>query len=72
MSETTTKPWYASKSIWGALVAVLASIAGAIWGLDLSAENQEAIVGAITGIVGALGGAYAIYGRVKADAKLTK
>ena len=66
------KKWYASRGVWGGLVTVVAGAAGAIWGFEFSAENQEATVSAIIGIVTAVSGAFAVYGRVKASAKLTK
>lgn len=61
-----TKPWYKSKTIIGSIVAILALVAGA-FGYEFGPEAQEGIV---TGAVGVIGGALAIYGRVKAVDKV--
>lgn len=63
MSE---KPWYKSKTIWGSIVAVLALVAG-IFGYQIGPDAQAEIV---TGLVGVVGGAFAIYGRIKAVDKV--
>ena len=60
------KPWYKSKTIWGSIVAILALIAGA-FGYSVGPEAQAEIV---TGIVGLIGAAFAIYGRIKAVDKV--
>ncbi|ERS12540.1 hypothetical protein Q673_02700 [Marinobacter sp. EN3] len=65
------KPWWASKTVWGGLVAVIASILAA-FGYDIGAADQEAIVGSIVSVVGAVGGLIAVYGRVKASRKIGK
>ena len=74
MSEklTESKPWYQSKTIIGALVAVAASIAGATLDVNLGAETQSQVTDALLAIVGAVGGAIAVYGRIKADTKVGK
>ena len=49
-----TKPFYASKTLWVNLVAVVAALAGAFGldlGFELDAETQVTIVGAIMGVV---------------------
>lgn len=60
------KPWYKSKTIWGSIVAVLALIAGA-FGYNVGPEAQAEIV---TGLIGVVGGVFAIYGRIKAVDKV--
>ena len=62
----TEKPWYKSKTIWGSIVAVLALAAGA-FGYEVGPEAQEEIV---TAVIGVVGGALAIYGRIKAVDKV--
>ncbi len=59
------KNWYSSKTIWGALVAILASVMH-FTGVDISAVDRGQIVDSIVNIVGALGGLIAVYGRVTA------
>jgi len=58
----TEKPWYKSKTIWGSIVAVLALAAGA-FGYEVGPDAQAEIV---TSLIGVVGGAFAIYGRIKA------
>lgn len=62
----TEKKWWESKAVWGGLIAVGAGIAG-VFGFAVSAEEQEAIAGAITALASAIGGALAVYGRIKAN-----
>jgi len=66
-----TKPWYKSKTMWGGIVAVLAGIAG-VFGYNLGAEEQQVVVNSLVGIGGSVGGLLALYGRIKADGKVTK
>ena len=59
-----TKPFWVSKTFWGAVLAVLAPIA-AQKGYIVNGEPM------LNDIVSVLGGALAIYGRFVADTKLT-
>ena len=56
------KNWYSSKTIWGALVAILASVMH-FTGVDISTVDRGQIVDSIVNIAGALGGLIAVYGR---------
>jgi hypothetical protein len=60
-----TKAWWASKGVWGSLVAMGAGIAG-IWGVSVTEADQATIVAAISAIAGAVGGMVALWGRVRA------
>lgn len=60
------KPWWASKGVWGGLIAVGAGIAGA-FGYVVSPEDQAMVVDAIVALVGIGGGALAVYGRIRAS-----
>ena len=62
---THIKPWYASKTIWGGVVAVLAMLASAM-GFHLAEGEQGRLVEAILQIVGAGGALLAVFGRVVA------
>lgn len=57
------KKWWESKTIWGGLIAVIASILG-IFGYDIGIDDQENLSTIIVSIAGAVGGAVAIIGRV--------
>ena len=67
MSET--KPWYLSKTIWGALVSVGATL-GSMFGLPVDAGGQAALTDAILQTVSAVAGIVAILGRVSADSRI--
>ncbi len=59
------KNWYESRTIWGALVAVLTSLAGG-FGLNIDASVQGELADSIVQLVGALGAMVAVYGRLGA------
>lgn len=70
MAELTeTKSVFASKAVWGGIIAVVASLLG-IWGYSVSAADQASIVELVTSIAAAIGGAIAIWGRVVASKKI--
>lgn len=64
-----TKPWYLSRTVWGALIAIAASLGGA-FGIVFSEQDQAALSDAILEIVGALGAVVALYGRLSASRML--
>jgi len=61
-----TKPWYMSRTVWGALVAIAASIGGA-FGIMITQADQVEIADTMLQIVGAVGGFLALYGRLSAQ-----
>ena len=63
------KPWYLSKTIWGALVSVAATLA-AMFGLPVDAGGQAALTEAILQTVSAVAGIVAILGRVSANSRI--
>ena len=63
------KSFFASKTIWGGLIALVAS-AAAIWGYAITPADQAQIVELITGIGGIIGSVLAIYGRIVATKKI--
>ena len=58
-----TKNWYESKAVWGALIAVVASILNSSGIILPQTETVEVIMQ----IVAAVGGVMALYGRLKAS-----
>ncbi|CCF18637.1 conserved exported protein of unknown function [Pseudorhizobium banfieldiae] len=60
------KTWYQSKTVWGALIAVAASIAQ-VAGVDLAPDVQDDMADLAIALGGALGGALSIYGRISAS-----
>lgn len=65
-----TKKWYESKGIWGAIVAIVATLATA-YGYNIKGQETN-IVELIMQIVAALGGLIAVYGRAKAKSEIKK
>ncbi|MEW6234764.1 MAG: hypothetical protein AB1656_05195 [Candidatus Omnitrophota bacterium] len=60
------KKWYYSKTIWGAIF-VLIGVTAQATGHQFALEDQQTAVNLVTGIIEAIGGLMAIYGRVKAE-----
>ena len=65
------KPWYKSKTIVAAIVAVVLSVAAAC-GVEGLGGEKDAIVEAVMEIAVAVAGVIAIYGRVKAKENIGK
>ena len=66
---TDIKPWWQSKTLWGAIVTV-ASVALGLAGLELGEADAEALTGLLTSLGAALGGIIAIVGRLKAKSRI--
>ena len=65
----TSKSWLQSRTVWGALIAIVASIGG-LAGTDIEPGEQADILDAIMAIVAAGGGLLAIFGRIAARKRL--
>jgi hypothetical protein len=68
MKETTMvadKPWYMSRTIWAALIAVL-SASGGLIGVPLDDVDRAALLDTALQLVSALAGAGALVGRLLA------
>lgn len=63
------KNWYMSKTVWGGLVAILASCANLL-GLDIAPHEQSGLVDGLTALAAAAGGLVAIWGRISARKRL--
>lgn len=63
------KQWYLSKTVWGALVAIAASLLSGI-GFELGADAQGELADDLVSLAGAIGGLIAIYGRLTAEKRL--
>ena len=59
------KNWYESRTIWGALVAILASLMGG-FGFEFNQEIQNDLAETIIQLVAAFGALIALYGRLNA------
>lgn len=60
------KLWYESKAVWGGIIAIGASAAGAL-GYVIDADTQDKIAELIVLGATAIGGIVAVYGRIKAS-----
>jgi|GraSoiStandDraft_10_1057309.scaffolds.fasta_scaffold217746_2 threonine/homoserine efflux transporter RhtA len=67
MSEFKTL--LSSKTFWGALVAVLASVLS-LFGYQIGVAEQSELISIGTGFAGAAGGLFAIYGRIVASKRI--
>ncbi len=63
------KQWYESKTVWGGLIAILASLLQAA-GIDVDPGTQADLADNAMALAGAIGGLVAIYGRLTAEKKL--
>lgn len=59
------KAWFESKTIWGALLAFAAAVAGS-FGVSVDENIQQALSDALIQLTGAAGALLAIYGRFTA------
>ena len=69
------KPWWASKTIWGGIVAAACGLL-ALAGHQVSPDTQNFLtqqaVQVATAVATVIGGVLAIYGRLKAQTKIGK
>lgn len=63
------KSWYMSKTVWGGVVAILASCADLL-GVEVAPADQIGIADGLTALVAAAGGLLAIAGRLMAKRRL--
>ena len=65
------KSWFQSKTIWGALMTVIAVVLGQL-GISLDLAIQHQLIDLIMNGLTLLGSAIAIYGRLRATTLLKK
>ncbi len=64
------KSWYQSTGVWGGIIAVAAPIIASIFHVTISSEDTLQIVNILTAAADLVGGALAIYGRVRATRQI--
>jgi hypothetical protein len=64
------KSWWQSRTIWGSIVGVAATIVSLVFHKTVSAADQSAIVDVILTLIGSAGALYAIYGRIVATTQI--
>jgi hypothetical protein len=62
---TNIKPWWQSKTMWGAIMTIASATLGVL-GYDIGDAEREAMTGVLTSLGAAIGGLVAIIGRIKA------
>ena len=67
--DDNSKTWLQSKTIWGALISIAASVAS-LAGVEIEAGEQAEILDGIISLVAAGGGILAIIGRIAARSRL--
>lgn len=69
MALAGDKPWFKSRGVWGAVITLVAAIAGMI-GLEISAEEKAELVETLPLIAATVGGLLALVGRVWARSRI--
>lgn len=62
---TDLKPWWQSKTLWGAIVTLISAALG-LAGLDIADSDRAVLVDLLTSLGAATGGVIAIIGRISA------
>ncbi|MFD1327623.1 hypothetical protein [Mycoplana ramosa] len=63
------KPWYLSKTVWGGVLAIVASLAD-LAGLGIDSLEQAELADHMTALLAAAGGIVAVAGRIVAQKRL--
>ncbi len=67
--DAETKGWYLSRTVWGGILAVAASVLN-LAGIEISGADQAELADRVTALVAAAGGIVAIAGRLAASRRL--
>ena len=67
--DANIKAWYLSRTVWGGVLAIVASVAN-IAGLDITGTEQAELADRITALLAAAGGIVAVAGRLAAQRRL--
>jgi len=65
------KPWYRSRTLWGAAVAIIAPMITLATGLTVTSQDQILVTDVIMSLAGVVGGVVAIVGRVRATRSIS-
>ena len=66
---TDSKPWYLSRTVWAAIVTIVAAVLG-LFGLPLDDLDQTATVEALLQVATAIAGLVALLGRLVATTRI--
>lgn len=64
------KPWYLSRTIWAALVALLFPVA-TFFGWTTELVDQQSLADTLMQLAAAIAGVVAIFGRMKATSRIS-
>ncbi|MCD2181004.1 hypothetical protein [Rhizobium sp. GN54] len=67
--ETETKVWYLSRTVWGGILAIAASVLN-LAGTEISGADQAELADKMTALMAAAGGIVAVAGRLAASRRL--
>lgn len=67
---TEAKGIFESRTVWGALIAIACTGAGAALHVTISQADQNQILNLVMDLIGVAGSALAIYGRISATHKI--
>lgn len=59
------KAWYQSRTVWGALIAIAASLAHAA-GVEITTGDEGELADLVVSAAGTIGGLLALFGRISA------
>lgn len=65
-----SKPWYASKTIWGAVSAILMN-AALLAGIEVDMDDMQALTIALVNVGTIVGGLISVYGRKTAYKRIS-
>ena len=68
---TDSKPWYLSRTVWAAIVTIVAAVLG-LFGLPLDDLDQTATVEALLQVATAIAGLVALLGRLVATTRIER
>ena len=64
------KAWYQSRTVWGALIAILASLGNAA-GVEVTTGDEGELADLVVAAIGTIGGLVALFGRISARRRVT-
>lgn len=67
--ESETKVWYLSRTVWGGILAIAASVLN-LAGIEISGADQAELADKMTALMAAAGGIVAVAGRLAASRRL--
>ena len=66
---TDIKPWWQSRTLWGAVVTIVSAILG-LAGVELGEADRGSLVELLASLGAAVGGVIAILGRLQAKQRI--